>query len=231
MRVPRILGYLDLGHPDSRRILALFVAAAFVILFGGCSQMYYRTMESFGVPKREILSDRVAKARGEQKHAKETFESALEQFRSVVTGDAGELERKYDKLNGQLKKCESRATSVSKRIRAIEDVAEALFKEWEAELEQYQSQSLRRRSEDKLRDTRQRYEQLITVMRRAEDKMAPVLAAFREQVLFLKHNLNAAAIASLRGEVVAIERDVADLVAEMERAIAEADTFISNISG
>ena len=60
---------------------------------------------------------------------------------------------------------------------------------------------------------------------------ARLLAAFREQVLFLKHNLNAAAIASLQGEVVAIERGVADLVAEMERAIAEADTFISNLSG
>ena len=231
MGVSRIQRYQDPRPPDSPKSLAPFLAPVFVILLSGCSQMYYRTMESFGVPKREILSDRVAKARGEQEHAKETFESALEQFRSVVTGEAGELERKYDKLNGQLKKCESRADSVSKRIRAIEDVAEALFKEWEAELEQYQSQSLRRRSEDKLRDTRERYEQLITVMRRAEDKMAPVLDAFREQVLFLKHNLNAAAIASLQGEVVAIERDVADLVAEMERAIAEADTFISNMSG
>ena len=231
MPPPTILGYPVPGHRHSRTMSALFVAPAFVVLFSGCSKMYYRTMESFGVPKREILSDRVAKARGEQEQAKETFESALDEFRSVVSGDAGELEQTYDKLKDQLGNCESRAASVSKRVRAIEDVAEALFKEWEAELEQYQSQSLRRRSEDKLRDTRQRYEQLITVMRRAEDKMAPVLAAFREQVLFLKHNLNAAAIASLQGEVVAIERGVADLVAEMERAIAEADTFISNLSG
>ncbi len=207
-------------------VLVFFVAGVV-----GCSQMYYRTMESFGVPKREILSDRVADARGEQARAKETFESALEQFRSVVGGDAGELERKYEDLKDELEDCESRAAAVSKRVRSIEDVAEALFEEWEAELEQYQSPSLRRRSEEKLRDTRQRYEQLITVMHRAEEKMAPVLAAFREQVLFLKHNLNAAAIASLQGEVVEIERDVADLVAEMERAIAEADTFISNMSG
>jgi hypothetical protein len=56
-----------------------------------------------------------------------------------------------------------------------------------------------------------------------------VLDAFRDQVLFLKHNLNARAIASLRNELTTIEDDVAVLVAEMEQAIAESDAFISEM--
>ena len=70
-------------------------------------------------------------------------------------------------------------------------VAEALFAEWQKELEDYSSDRLRRKSEDQLRTTRQRYEQLIGAMRRAESKIEPVLRPLRDQVLFIKHNLNA----------------------------------------
>jgi uncharacterized protein YhaN len=209
----------------------LVIVALTTLHIMGCSGLYYSTMETLGVPKREILSDRVGKARAEQETAKDTFESALEQFRSVVTSEPGELEQHYNHLKDHLDRCASRAEAVSSRIESIEAVAMALFKEWEGELSQYNNETLRAQSEKKLQDTQSRYEQLISAMRRAEGKMAPVLQAFQEQVLYMKHNLNAAAIASLQGEVVAIERNVADLVAEMERAIAEADSFIAESSG
>ena len=67
----------------------------------------------------------------------------------------------------------------------------------------------------------------MQAMRRAEQKMAPVLTAFKDQVLYLKHNLNAQAIASLQSELSSIESDVVQLIREMEASIREADTFIS----
>lgn len=51
-------------------------------------------------------------------------------------------------------------------------------------------------------------------------------AAFYDQVLFLKHNLNARAIASLKGNVASIESDIAVLIREMEASIREANRFI-----
>jgi hypothetical protein len=108
----------------------------------------------------------------------------------------------------------------------VEDVAEALFDEWEAELDQYTSAPLRRSSARRLQQTRAQYGQLIQAMKRAEAKMAPVLAAFHDQVLFLKHNLNAQAIASLKGNLASIESDIAVLIREMEASIREANRFI-----
>jgi Protein of unknown function (DUF2959) len=105
-------------------------------------------------------------------------------------------------------------------------VAEALCKEWEAELPQYTNDTLRRASARQLAQTRQRYTPLMAAMRRAEAKMAPVLAAFRDHVLFLKHNLNAQAIASLQQELVTVETDIAALIRAMEASMAEADAFI-----
>lgn len=206
-------------------LLLLFVATLSV----GCSNAYYGTMEAFGVHKRDILVDRVTDARDEQTEAKEQFESALEEFMAVVGYQGGELEAQYDKLNSAYKASKDEAEDVSERIESIEGVAEALFAEWEAELEQYKSSELRRSSEAQLRQTRLRYEDLMRVMRRAESRMQPVLDAFQDQVLYLKHNLNARAIASLQDTSLQLEQHIQDLVEEMQRSIEEANAFIATM--
>ena len=198
-------------------------------LLAGCSSAYYNTMEKLGVHKRDIMVDRVGEARDAQEATKEQFQSALEQFSQVVEVKGGDLEQKYKVLNDQYKQCKAEADNVHKRIAAVEGVSAALFREWEAELDQYTSAALRRDSESKLAATRRQYEQLITAMKRAESKIQPVLSVFNDQVLYLKHNLNAQAIAALQGELVGLEENVDRLVREMEASIREADQFISKL--
>jgi chromosome segregation ATPase len=196
------------------------------LIVGGCSSAYYGTMEKFGFAKRDILVDRVEDTRDAQNAAKEQFSSALEQFLAVTKTDAGELQRKYDSLNREFTRSEQRAQEVRDRLEAVEDVAEALFREWKQEMDQYTNASLRRESEREFDRTRQRYEELMAVMRRAADRMEPVLSTFRDQVLFLKHNLNARALASLTTTNRELEADITRLVADMEASIREAEEFI-----
>lgn len=193
----------------------------------GCQTVYYKAMEQFGVHKRDLLVSEVNGARDAQVEAKEQFQSALERFSALVDFDGGELEARYRELKAELDRSESRARAVSKSIKDVEQVASALFKEWAEELDNYSSTELRKRSEAQLKETEKRYSTLIAAMQRAEQRIEPVLATFRDQVLFLKHNLNAQAIASLQGEVVRIETDVNKLVEDLERAIAEAERFMA----
>jgi len=197
------------------------------ILLVGCSSAYYGTMEKLGYHKRDLMVNRVESARDAQQEAKEQFESALEKFSHVLKVDGGELEEKYEQLKTAYDKSNARAETVRDRIGAVEDVSEALFEEWQAELDQYTSDSLRRSSARKLKQTRRQYTQLIGAMKRAEKKMEPVLSAFHDQVLFLKHNLNARAIASLQTELVSVEAEVNSLIRDMEASIKEADAFIN----
>ena len=199
------------------------------VLLAGCSSAYYKTMEGLGIEKRDILVDRVEEARDAQDSASEQFASALDQFRSVVSFDGGDLEDTYDRLNAEYESSMAEAEEVSERINSVESVAEDLFSEWEKELDQYSRADLRRESASLLNDTRKRYKQLMTTMRRAESSMEPVLEAFEDQVLFLKHNLNARAIGALRNELASIERDTATLIAQMQKAIAEANAFIESM--
>ena len=70
---------------------------------------------------------------------------------------------------------------------------------------------------------------LMVVMRRAEARMDPVLDAFRDQVLFLKHNLNARALASLEATSVDLQKDINELIKQMEGSIEEASAFIDEM--
>ena len=208
-----------------KSVLNLFlVLSLFAIV--GCQSTYYKTMEAFGHHKRDLLIDRVEDTRDAQQDAKEQFQSALEKFSAVVNFSGGQLKEKYTELNTELERSESKAKAVRNNIGDVEDVSKALFKEWESELSQYTNDNLRRASELKLEQTRQRYIQLIGAMKRAEAKIEPVLSAFRDQVLFLKHNFNAQAIASLQDELASVKADIASLIKEMEVSIAQADAFI-----
>ena len=205
-------------------IPVLCTAAA---IFSGCSSMEYAVKEKFGIHKRDILVARVEDARESQDAAKEQFKTALEQFIELTGAETGELKDRYDKLSAAYDRSESRATAVRDHISEIETVAAALFREWEDELGQYSDQNLRRISERQMRDTQSRYTELIGVMQRTSSRMDPVLVRFKDQVLFLKHNLNAQVIAQLGTTATTLKGDVARLITEMEASIREADEFIS----
>ena len=208
-----------------RVILAVSLAA----LLSACQSAYYAAAEQVGYHKREILVDRVENARDAQAEAEEEFQSAQEHLISLIEFDGGELQRVYEDLADQYDDAVDAAENVTDRIDAIEDVADALFDEWESELEEYTNQRFRRDSERKLKETRRRYEQLIVVMRRSEERMEPVLSALKDNVLYLKHNLNAQAVAALKAEFGQIDRDIDVLIAEVRKAIASSNEFIESL--
>ncbi len=214
------------NHKKTITLSALFCLVA---MLSGCQTAYYGTMEKLGIHKRDILADRVVDARDSQQDAKEQFKSALEQFTVVTNFNGGDLEETYSRLNSEFEESEAAANAVHDRIDAVEEVAEALFDEWKKELSIYTNQNLRRSSEKKLRATQSKYRQLLSAMQRAEKKIDPVLSVFRDQVLFLKHNLNAQAISSLKSELRAVKSNVASLVSAMEKSIGEADAFIQTL--
>ena len=192
--------------------------------FSSCDTVYMATMDKMGYAKRDILSSRVKSARDAQEEAKKDIQSTLDQFGKVVAYQGGDLETTYKKLSS-----EDSAETVRTRIENVESVADALFSEWTTELGQYSSADLRRKSEAKLIQTRTRYNSMLAAMKRAEQRIDPVLKPLRDQVLYLKHNLNARALAAIKGELVKVDAQIDHLVKDMNRSIAEADRFIQSM--
>lgn len=212
-----------------QRSLVLIAFFQCLLMLQACQSAYYSTMEKFGVEKRDILVDRVDDAREAQSDASEQFESALEAFTALTQYEGGELNEQYQTLKKTFERSQQKAELVTERIDGVERVGEDLFQEWGEEIEQYTNENLKQRSQTQLRQTRDRYTRLLAAMRSAENRIPPVLAAFQDRVLFLKHNLNAQALSDLKNDVVEVQSDVTALVAEMNRAIGQADAFIAQM--
>ncbi|MEY2699698.1 MAG: hypothetical protein RIQ52_453 [Pseudomonadota bacterium] len=215
-------GLLKLGRHLLNPVLRLFAE--------GCHRIYYQLREGAGHPKRDIMVSRVIDAREHLEGAKEQFQSALEKFSALTHFEGGELEPLYYDLKDEFDNAQHCALAVRDRIDSIQDVAEALFAEWEQELALYSNRTLRASSRTRMKQTQQYYGQLMTAMRKAEARMDPVLSVFQDQVLFLKHNLNAQAVAALEGELVDMSRNVATLIAAMQNSIDRADVFMHNFT-
>ena len=202
-----------------------------VVLLGivGCGSAYYAAWQKLGYEKRDILVSRIKDTQQDQEAAKQQFTTTLQRFQEVTHFNGGDLEAEYNKLNKSYEASQSRADDVSKRIKSVEKVAADMFAEWQSELAQYSDPKLRSSSEQKLNETKVRYDKLIAIMKQAESRMPPVLTAFHDQVLYLKHNLNASAIASLQSTSASIESDVGQLIKEMNASIAEANAFVGQL--
>ena len=207
-----------------------FLALALVCAVGvGCKSTYYATMEKFGVEKRDLLKKRVIAARDEQKEAGEEFKDAMTRLKEMTSFDGGQLEAAYKNLKSDFDDCSAKAETVHKRIRDMESVAVDLFSEWENEVEQITTPSLKASSKDQLRQTKQRYQELQAALKKAESTMGPVLTQFKDYVLSLKHSLNAQAIASLKSEATNIQTDISKLITQMNQSIAKADEFVKGL--
>ncbi|MDG1304390.1 MAG: DUF2959 domain-containing protein [Pseudomonadales bacterium] len=208
----------------------IFLLSA-VISLTACETVVYDALEKVGYHKRDILIDRIDAAQASQTEGQEQFKSALEQFKSVINFDGGDLEVTYDQLNDEYEASVDAADEIHDRIDSVKNVADALFDEWQEELEQYSNASLRRDSERQLKNTRRRYSKVLGAMRRAEKAIDPVLASLKDNTLYLKHNLNARAIASLKNELGTVDNDVNALLTAMQQAINESNAFIDELRG
>jgi hypothetical protein len=214
--------------------LTLLVSAFWLT---GCSGVFereiqnaqYKLYELVGIQKRDLLDRKINDVREEQKETQETFKSALDKMKAITNFDGGNLEHEYRSLQSSYDQAQSQAQDVRKSIRQVETVANDMFKEWDNETKSIKSPAMRTASRRKLAVAKRSYEELHANLVRSEKRMDPVLDKFNDQVLYLKHNLNAQAVTSLRGEADRIEGEIQKLMADMDRSIASADRFAATI--
>lgn len=213
-----------------RTLPLLPVLVVLLLTLTSCKSVYYGAYEKFGVYKRDLLKKRVVAARDEQKEASVEFKDALTRLKEITKYEGGKLEARYRQLQADYDDCAQRVETVRKRISDVETVAEDLFTEWEKEIKQIGTDSLRTNSRRQLNDTRLRYDEMISALKKAEATMPPVLTKFHDYVLALKHTLNAEVVASLKGESANIQSEITKLITEMNASISRADEFLKDLN-
>ena len=212
-----------------RRISLVCVFAVTLFLLG-CTPTYYKAMQTLGKEKRDILVQRVKDSKKDQEQTKEQLKTTMETFQELTGFKGGDLEKSYKKLNGEYERAEGQANKLRDRINSIDKVSDDLFSEWQKEIDQMGNATLKTRSTAMLRDAKEREGAYMKAMRKTETQMTPVLRAFHDQVLFLKHNLNARAIGSLKGTAASINTDVSSVMKSIDNSMQEADKLIASLA-
>ena len=203
---------------------------ALCTFLSGCSLIYYGAMEHLGKQKRDILVQRLLAVKKDQQATQQQLKTTLQAFQEVTGFQGGNLEKVYNKLNKELERSKDRANGLKKRVDSVDDVAKSMFSEWQGEIQGMHNATLRRQSQELLRTARQQHGLYMTRMRRTEENIQPVLEAFNDQVLFLKHNLNARAISSLRKTSAQIDAQASALIRDIEASSKQADDYIQTLS-
>lgn len=216
---------------------AFFTIAAASLALIGCQSMInkakneakYSAYEMVGVEKRDLFKKEVKKVQASQEDTSEAFKDALEKLQKIYSFDGGNLERQYKSLNSSYEDAQEEVAAVHERVKILETTAEDLFKEWDGEIQEMSAADLRRKSSENLRVTRQHYSQFHASLKKSEKSMDPVLQKLKDHVLYMKHNLNAKAIAGLKVESNKIQNDIAALIKSMNESIAQAENFAKTI--
>lgn len=207
----------------------LFILLLSLTACGTAQKVKYSALEKVGIHKRDVLVDRIEETSETQRETKEQFKSAYDELASLVNIEDQGLEKRYRRMASAVDKSEEKAQELDDRIERVDDVAKALFNEWEQELSQYQNVRLRTISENNLQSTRDRYAAIYKKMLASQKRIDPVLKILQDNTLYLKHNLNARAIVGISSEILTIEQDVTALIAQMEASINESQEFIESM--
>ena len=210
-----------------RRISAVLILVA---LTSGCQTLYNTTLEKvFGMEKRQIFKKSVEDVNSNQKKAQETFKDSITKLKELYNFNGGNLEVIYNKLKSSHDASQSQADKVHERISNMDGVARSMFSEWESEIKTYSNQTFAENSRRQLGETKARYAKLYKSVRESESSMRPVLKQLSDHVLYLKHNLNASSIGTLKGESTSIQTQIEGLIQHMNSSIQEADVFIQSL--
>ncbi|MBD1585519.1 DUF2959 family protein [Pseudomonas typographi] len=207
------------------RYLLLFTA----LLLAGCQSPYLSMMEKAGIPKREIFSHRVEDARDAQIKARYQFNRTLEHYRLALAAQEGDPQQRYAELERDYAASQKAAQAVEPRVNQVEQVAEAMFREWEDELNDYQTPALRQASAQELAQTREQYQLLLAKMRDAQSRVLPALGALNDQLLFYKHHMNAQTVGNLQQGYSTVSGTVEPLLIDLQRSIEGANGLIQRL--
>ncbi len=201
-----------------------------ILLFTGCKSTYYKTMRTLGKEKRDILVSRIKDAKKDQDQTKKQLQTTMESFQALTGFKGGSLEKSYKRLNSDYESAASQAGKLHDKIQSIDQVSNDLFKEWQGEINDMDNVKLKSQDLVMLRNAKTRQATYMRAMRSTEDQIAPVLKAFQDQVLFLKHNLNSRAIGSLKTTSAVLQSDVAGLIKSIDASSQEADKLITSLA-
>jgi gas vesicle protein len=153
----------------------------------------------------------------------------MDVYNSLVAGEGKDVKKLYKDLQKEMENTEKRRAEITTRAGAMTTEADTLFKSWETTAAGIDSESLRKRSEERLKQTKASYAEIGTVGHKAAQLYDPVMKTLADQVKYLGNDLNPSALASLKPDADKLNKKVEELNRAIDDTITATNTKINAI--
>jgi phosphoenolpyruvate-protein kinase (PTS system EI component) len=136
------------------------------------------------------LGDSITKGKAE-------LEAMLAAYDQVINNKDGDLLTPFKAFHSGLDKVEKQRADIQKKGTEAEIAADAFFAHWQQDLQKFQNDDMKKRSQDRLDKTRERFKEIDKTADEARASYQPLMATLRDHDLYLSNDLNQEAVKTL----------------------------------
>ena len=181
-----------------------------------------------GVRQTERLAKKADAMIEEVEKAQTQVRAALTAQRNLVFGAAADLRKPYRALDKEIGRTDKRREAVRRSADAAKAESTDYFRAWAGSLPLIEDDDLRGRSEDRLRDSRARFDGIVEAGRRAAAAYEPFIGRLRDQWNYLGHDLNPSGIESLRPDAQKLADEGDRLLVEIDDSLRQAREYVAS---
>jgi uncharacterized protein YhaN len=159
--------------------------------------------------------------------AKVQLQKTMAAYDAVLAPDTTDRRGAYKKLQKEMANTEKKRADVAERSKEMNAQADTVFKNWEGSTAAISDPALRKRSEDRLAQTKERFGAIRNTGQEATELYAPFMKSLQDQVTFLGNDLNASAVASLAPDAAKLKANATELYAAIDKTTAAANANIA----
>jgi uncharacterized protein YhaN len=155
------------------------------------------------------------------------LQKTMAAYDTVLAPDTKDRRDAYRKLQKEMTNTEKKRAEIAVRAKEMNAQADTVFKNWEGSTAAIQDPDLRKRSEERLGQTKTRFSEIRNTGQQASDLYGPFMKSLQDQVTFLGNDLNASAVASLAPDAAKMKARAEELYAAIEKTTAAANMNIA----
>ena len=150
-------------------------------------------------------------------------EGMLGSYNAIVGGTSKNVQSDYKKLANALNGTDKKIQSAKKGMDSLSKQANKFFIQWEKELAEYSSDSMREKSSARLEAAKEKSRNLAATLGEASAAFGPLMQNLNDQILFLGRDLSPEAIADLQDEAAELNQQAEDVTATVKDLLTKAD--------
>lgn len=159
-----------------------------------------------GGPKKvEDLLGWVERVYVDTELAKQEMGTAVTRLQKLVRpGFEEDVVRAYQQLASAVERSEVQGKKLNKSVRAMQEASRPVFAQWRDNLDKFSSTGMRQRSQQRLRETEDRYQAIDKLVGPAAKTYLGLNKNLKDSTLFLQNDINEAALETIRPDVQAL---------------------------